>query len=159
MVRNTIAPVLLVLAIVLISRSNGHDIPSDVDVILGENVDKENDWFRVDTANGRKRINLDQVSIAVAQRTTITVTNDETPDVSGALVVIVDLANTVVDTVTGFDGGETGQTLIVVGDGFTTLEDSAGLNLAGVLDVLLLSGQVVTFVHDGTTWIETSRTF
>lgn len=79
--------------------------------------------------------------------------NDATPDVSGGNVFVT--ANTTV-TITDFDNGTAGQVIyIIFGDAGTTINESGNIVLSGAFTSTL--NDTISFVFDGATWYELSR--
>ena len=86
----------------------------------------------------------------------IFVDQDTTPDVSATNIFQTN--NTVVTSITDFDGGVTGQIITIVFiDALTTLVASATLLLAGGVNFTSTANDVMTLLRGGTSWIEVSR--
>ena len=87
--------------------------------------------------------------------TTIT-TNDTTPDVVGTGLLIIDTAGPL--TITDFDNGITGQELTVLFKyDDIIVENNANITLSDGVNFSSKVSDVVTFIYDGSKWIETSK--
>lgn len=67
-------------------------------------------------------------------------------------------SNTGATTITAFDNGYNGQEIdIIFTNGNTTVQDGANLQLAGGVNFVGTSNDVLSLKFDGTTWFEKSR--
>jgi len=78
------------------------------------------------------------------------VDGDTTPDVSATIGFKT--ANTSPTTITDFDVATNKMIIINAGDDDTTIQSNANINLNAGSDLDLKADDVVTFVHDGSTW-------
>lgn len=84
------------------------------------------------------------------------VDSDATPDVSGDSYFNT---NTTAVTITDFDGSgiAAGQILYVVSKGAITYDVTSSGIKGGTTDIVTATGDVTTFLYDGTDWLVTSR--
>jgi len=80
---------------------------------------------------------------------------DATPDVSGG--TYFKTANTGATTITDFDGATNAEITILAGDGDTTIQNNANITPEGALDFTMDANWTVVFIHNGTKWVEKSR--
>lgn len=82
--------------------------------------------------------------------------SDTTPDVSGAAYWNT---NTTATTITDFDGAglSDGDMIIVVSKGAITFDVTSSGIIGGTTDIVTASGDVTTFIYDGTDWYVTAR--
>jgi hypothetical protein len=67
-------------------------------------------------------------------------------------------ANSGATTITTFDGGATGDVIYIkFNNANTTIQDNTGIQLAGGANKNFNSDDVLVLLHDGTNWLEVSR--
>ena len=66
----------------------------------------------------------------------------------------VKLQNTSAVTVTNFTGGQSGQNVLFLGDGFTTIQNNTNIGVSGGANKLLASGSIYSFTLIGSKWYE-----
>jgi hypothetical protein len=80
---------------------------------------------------------------------------DTTPDVSAA--TYFKTANTGATTITDFDGATNATIVINITDANTTIAHNANIRLQGGLAFTGAANDVIRFVHNGSAWLEETR--